>query len=86
MMDATDEGQEDYGRTAAQSAITRVQAEQSQDMADSMNETGRVKKLEYEKQEALLVKEAQTVMISYWQKEKELPGLPGGPGSCLVAV
>ncbi len=75
MMDATDEGQEDYGRTAAQSAITRVQAEQSQDMADSMNEDGRVKKLEYEKQEALLVKEAQTVMISYWQKEKELPGL-----------
>ena len=49
------------------------QAEQNQELADSQNEDGRVKKLEYDRQEAVLVKDAQTKMISYWQKAKARP-------------
>ena len=45
------------------------------ELADSQNEDGRVKKLEYDRQEAVLVKDAQTKMISYWQKAKARPAL-----------
>ena len=34
-----------------------------------------MKKLEYDRQEAVLVKDAQTKMISYWQKAKARPAL-----------
>ena len=72
MMDTTDEDQPGYGSVAANAALSRVQAEQNQDTADAMNEDGYVKKLEYDRQEASLVKEAQN---SYWQKVKQTPAL-----------
>ncbi len=50
---------------AAGAIGARLQAEQNQDMADSQNEDGYVKKLEYDRQEASLVKEAQAKMNSY---------------------
>lgn len=75
MLDATDEDQPGYGAAAAQAALTRAQAEASQDQADSYNEDGYVKKLEYDRQEVSLVKEAQTKMNSYWQKLKQRPAL-----------
>ena len=75
MMDTTDEDQPGYGSVAANAALSRVQAEQNQDTADAMNEDGYVKKLEYDRQEASLVKEAQTKMNSYWQKVKQTPAL-----------
>ena len=75
MMDTTDEDQPGYGSVAANAALSRVQAEQNQDTADSMNEDGYVKKMEYDRQEASLVKEAQTKMNSYWQKAKQTPAL-----------
>ena len=75
MMDTTDEDQPGYGSVAANAALSRVQAEQNQDTADAMNEDGYVKKLEYDRQEAVLVKDAQTKMISYWQKAKARPAL-----------
>ena len=37
----------------------RLQAEQARDQADMENEDGRVKKLEYDRQEALLIQKAQ---------------------------
>lgn len=53
----------------------RLQAEQARDQADMENEDGRVKKLEYDRQEALLIQKAQGLMIEYWKKEKERPAL-----------
>ena len=75
MMDSVNEDQDTYAGTQVGAISARLQAEQNQELADSQNEDGRVKKLEYDRQEAVLVKEAQTNMISYWQKAKERPGL-----------
>ena len=75
MMDMVNEDQATYGSAAASSISARLQAEQNQELADAQNEDGRVKKLEYDLQEAALVKDAQTMMVSYWQKAKERPAL-----------
>ena len=70
LLDSVNEDDPGYGRVAAQAALSRVQAEQNQDLADAQNEDGAIKKLEYEREEAALVQQAQTKMISYWQKEE----------------
>lgn len=75
MMESTDEDQPGYGSTLAGAIGLRLQAEQNQDLADSQDEDGYVKKLGYEQQEASLVKDAQTKMNSYWQKVREKPAL-----------
>ena len=75
MMDSVNEDQPGYAGTAVGAISARLQAEQNQELADSQNEDGRVKKLEYDRQEAVLVKDAQTKMISYWQKAKARPAL-----------
>ena len=75
IMDSVNEDQPGYAGTAVGAISARLQAEQNQELADSQNEDGRVKKLEYDRQEAVLVKDAQTKMISYWQKAKARPAL-----------
>lgn len=75
VMDTTDEDQATYGQVAASAALTRVQAEENQDLADAHNEDSYVKKLEYDRQEASLVKEAQEKMNLYWQKASQKPAL-----------
>ena len=75
LLDSVNEDDPGYGRVAAQAALSRVQAEQNQDLADAQNEDGAIKKLEYEREEAALVQQAQTKMISYWQKEEARPSL-----------
>lgn len=75
MIDSTNEDQPGYASTIAGAIGARLQAEQNQDLADSQNEDGYIKKLGYEQQEASLVKEAQSKMNSYWQKLREKPAL-----------
>ncbi len=75
LLDSVNEDDPGYGSAAAQAALSRVQAEQNQDLADAQNEDGAIKKLEYERDEAQLVQQAQTKMISYWQKEEARPSL-----------
>ncbi len=59
----------------ASAALARVQAEQNQEMADAQNEDSYVKKMEYNRAEAVLVQSAQTKMNAYWQKAKNSPAL-----------
>lgn len=75
MMESADEDQPGYGGIVAGAISARLQAEQNQDLADSQNEDGYIKKLGYEQQEASLVKEAQSKMNSYWQNVKQKPAL-----------
>lgn len=75
MMDSVNEDQDAYAGKAVGAISARLQAEQNQELADSQNEDGKVKKMEYDRQEAVLVKDAQTRMISYWQKVKARPSL-----------
>lgn len=75
MMDGIHEDQTGYGAAEASAMSIRLQAEQAREQADRENEDGRVKKLEYDRQEALLVQEAQRLMVEYWKKEKERPAL-----------
>ena len=77
MMDGINEDEPGYGATEASAMSIRLQAEQARDQADMENEDGRVKKLEYDRQEALLIQKAQGLMIEYWKKEKERPVLEG---------
>lgn len=56
MMDSVNEDQLGYAGTAVGAISARLQAEQNQELADSQNEDGRVKKLEYDRQEAVLVR------------------------------
>lgn len=44
-------------------------------MADAQNEDSYVKKMEYNRAEAVLVQSAQTKMNAYWQKAKNSPAL-----------
>ena len=75
MMDGINEDEPGYGAAEASAMSIRLQAEQARDQADMENEDGRVKKLEYDRQEALLIQKAQGLMIEYWKKEKERPAL-----------
>ena len=77
MMDGINEDEPGYGAAEASAMSIRLQAEQARDQADMENEDGRVKKLEYDRQEALLIQKAQGLMIEYWKKEKERPVLEG---------
>lgn len=77
MMDGINEDEPGYGAAEASAMSIRLQAEQARDQADMENEDGRVKKLEYDRQEALLIQKAQGLMIEYWKKEKERPALEG---------
>ena len=77
MMDGINEDEPGYGAAEASAMSIRLQAEQARDQADMENEDGRVKKLEYDRQEALFVQKAQGLMIEYWKKEKERPALEG---------
>ena len=73
--DRINEDEPGYGAAEASAMSIRLQAEQARDQADMENEDGRVKKLEYDRQEALLIQKAQGLMIEYWKKEKERPAL-----------
>lgn len=75
ILDSVNEDQPGYGSAAASAISARLSAEQNQELADQQNEDGRVKKLEYDRQEAVLVKEAQAKMLAYWQREKQDPAL-----------
>ena len=75
MLEGTDEDQPNYASTYAGAVSTRIQAEQMQENADRENSDGTVKKMEYDRQEALLVQEAQGKMNQYWQKVYEIRGL-----------
>ena len=75
MMDGINEDEPGYGAAEASAMSIRLQAELARDQADMENEDGRVKKLEYDRQEALLIQKAQGLMIEYWKKEKERPAL-----------
>ena len=57
MMDGINEDEPGYGAAEASAMSIRLQAEQARDQADMENEDGRVKKLEYDRQEALLIQE-----------------------------
>ena len=54
IMDSVNEDQPGYAGTAVGAISARLQAEQNQELADSQNEDGRVKKLEYDRQEPSL--------------------------------
>ena len=75
IMDSVNEDQPGYAGTAVGAISARLQAEQNQELADSQNEDGRVKKLEYDRQEAELVRTAQGKMNQYWQKVKQKKSL-----------
>lgn len=75
MLDLADEDSPGYGSIVSGAIGARLSAEQNQDLADSQDEDGYVKKLGYEQQEASLVKEAQSKMNAYWQKMREKPAL-----------
>lgn len=77
-VDSAVEGEPGYDSAMASAALTRVQAEMNQELADAQNEDSYIKKLEYERMEAALVQSAQTKMNSYWQKAKSHPALEEG--------
>ena len=70
MLDNVDEDMPGYAGALAGSVSTRIQAERMQETADAENTDGDVKKLEYDRQEAELVRTAQGKMNQYWQKVK----------------
>ena len=75
MLENVDEDQPGYASALAGSISTRIQAQRMQETADSENMDGDIKKLEYDRQEADLVRTAQTKMNQYWQKAKNRQSL-----------
>ena len=75
MLENVDEDQPGYASALAGSISTRIQAQRMQETADSENMDGGIKKLEYDRQEAELVRTAQTKMNQYWQKVKNRQSL-----------
>lgn len=75
MLDNVDEDMPGYAGALAGSVSTRIQAERMQETADAENTDGDVKKLEYDRQEAELVRTAQGKMNQYWQKVKQKKSL-----------
>ncbi|MCD7907425.1 MAG: hypothetical protein LUH04_07040 [Clostridium sp.] len=75
MLENVDEDQPGYASALAGSISTRIQAQRMQETADSENMDGDIKKLEYDLQEANLVRAAQTKMNQYWQKVKNRQSL-----------
>ena len=75
MLENVDEDQPGYASALAGSISTRIQAQRMQETADSENMDGGIKKLEYDRQEADLVRTAQTKMNQYWQKAKNRQSL-----------
>lgn len=75
MLENVDEDQPGYASALAGSISTRIQAQRMQETADSENMDGDIKKLEYDRQEADLVRTAQTKMNQYWQKAKNKQSL-----------
>ena len=75
MLENVDEDQPGYASALAGSISTRIQAQRMQETADSENMDGDIKKLEYDRQEADLVRTAQTKMNQYWQKTKNRQSL-----------
>ena len=75
MLENVDEDQPGYTSALAGSISTRIQAQRMQETADSENMDGDIKKLEYDRQEAELVRTAQTKMNQYWQKVKNRQSL-----------
>ena len=75
MLENVDEDQPGYASALAGSISTRIQAQRMQETADSENMDGDIKKLEYDRQEANLVRTAQTKMNQYWQKVKNRQSL-----------
>lgn len=78
MLDGVDEDMPGYANALAGSVTTRIQAERMQETADSENTDGDIKKLEYDRQEADLVRSAQSKMNQYWQKVKTKQSLEAG--------
>lgn len=75
MLENVDEDSPGYASALAGSISTRIQAQRMQETADSENMDGDIKKLEYDRQEAELVRTAQTKMNQYWQKVKNRQSL-----------
>lgn len=75
MLENVDEDQPGYASALAGSISTRIQAQRMQETADSENMDGDIKKLEYDRQEAELVRTPQTKMNQYWQKVKNRQSL-----------
>lgn len=75
MLENVDEDQPGYASALAGSISTRIQAQRMQETADSENMDGDIKKLEIDRQEAELVRTAQTKMNQYWQKVKNRQSL-----------
>lgn len=75
MLENVDEDQPGYASALAGSISTRIQAQRMQETADSENMDSDIKKLEYDRQEADLVRTAQTKMNQYWQKAKNRQSL-----------
>ncbi len=75
MLENVDEDQPGYASALAGSISTRIQAQRMQETADSENMDGDIKKLDYDRQEADLVRTAQTKMNQYWQKAKNRQSL-----------
>lgn len=77
-LDNVDEDSPGYAGALASSVTGRIQAERMEESADSENSDGKIKKLEYDSQEAKLVQSAQTKMNQYWQKVKNRQSLDAG--------
>ena len=65
----------DYASRLSSYLSSQIQADNLREQGDDNVEDGDVKKLEYDKTEAGLVKEAQELMISYWSQTYSLESL-----------
>lgn len=77
-LDNVDPDSPGYAGALAASVTGRIQAERMEESADNENSDGKIKKLEYDSQEAKLVQSAQTKMNQYWQQVKNRQSLDAG--------
>lgn len=70
--DSTDSN---YANSLSSYLNSQIQADNLKEQGDDNVEDGEIKRLEYEKEEAQLVKEAQEEMISYWESLHEQENL-----------
>lgn len=70
-----DSSDSDYASRLSSYLSSQIQADNLREQGDDNVEDGDVKKLEYDKTEAGLVKEAQELMISYWSQTYSLESL-----------
>lgn len=70
-----DSSDSDYASRLSSYLSSQIQADNLREQGDDNVEDGDIKKLEYDKTEAGLVKEAQELMISYWSQTYSLESL-----------